>query len=345
MVEDLIPHAQMVVTITNNGYIKRMPLSDYEIQRRGGRGLIGVEAKESDIAKGLLVADTHDYLLFFTDKGRVHWLKVYAVPEAGRYSAGKAIVNLLELGEEKVRAVIPVSKFTEDEFLVFATREGIVKKTALSDYGNPRKGGIIAINLREGDDLMDVKRTDGKQKLLLATRDGMSVRFEESDVRDTGRASSGVIGIRMREGDSLVGMEVAEDGATILTVCEKGFGKRTPATEYRVQARGGLGVINIQATDRNGGVVAIRAVKDSDEIMLVNSDGIIIRVPASEISVIGRNTQGVRIMKVKEGAKVVAMEVIAKDAQSGQPQEPPSPDSCAGAEAPAPESPPAPEQP
>jgi len=319
VVEDLIPHEQDVVTITSRGYIKRLPLSEYETQKRGGRGLIGVEAKEEDFATDILVADTHDYILFFTDKGRVHWLKVYAIPEAGRYSAGKAIVNLLELQSERVAALIPVREFTENDYLVFATKEGVVKKTPLSDYGNPRKGGIIALNLYDGDSLIEVKRTNGKKQLVLATKDGMAVRFEESDVRGTSRASAGVIGIRLSKGDELVSMAVVSgDADTILSVCENGYGKRTEVGEYRLQARGGHGVINIQASERNGSVVAARTVQDTDEIILVSSEGIIIRIPANGVNVIGRNTQGVRLMRQKDGAKVVALDVVPAGVVPGQ---------------------------
>ena len=318
MVEDLIPHEQMVVTITNKGYIKRIALSEYEIQRRGGRGLIGVEAKEEDFATDLIVAGTHDYLLFFTDKGMVHWLKVYMVPEAGRYAAGKAIINLLDIKEEKIRAFIKVTEFTESDYLVFATRNGLVKKTSLAEYSNPRKGGIIALILRDGDGLISVKRTNGSNNLILATRDGMSVRFSEDGVRPVGRASMGVIGIRLSQGDELVGMAVAEESGTLLTVCENGYGKRTEVPEYRLQARGGYGVINIQATERNGKVVAVRSVREDDELMIVNSEGVIIRIPAREISVIGRNTQGVRLMKLAKGVKVVALDHVAKEQPQAQ---------------------------
>ena len=318
MVEDLIPHEQMVVTITNKGYIKRIALSEYEIQRRGGRGLIGVEAKEEDFATDLIVAGTHDYLLFFTDKGMVHWLKVYMVPEAGRYAAGKAIINLLDIKEEKIRAFIKVTEFTESDYLAFATRNGLVKKTSLAEYSNPRKGGIIALILRDGDGLISVKRTNGSNNLILATRDGMSVRFSEDGVRPVGRASMGVIGIRLSQGDELVGMAVAEESGTLLTVCENGYGKRTEVPEYRLQARGGYGVINIQATERNGKVVAVRSVREDDELMIVNSEGVIIRIPAREISVIGRNTQGVRLMKLAKGVKVVALDHVAKEQPQAQ---------------------------
>ena len=318
MVEDLIPHERMVITITNRGYIKRISLSEYEIQRRGGKGLIGVEAKEEDFATNLIIADTHDYLLFFTDKGNVHWLKVYMIPEAGRYAAGKAIVNLLELKDEKVRAFIPMREFKETDYLIFATKKGMVKKTPLVEYSNPRRGGIIAVVLREGDDLIDVKMASKGKDIILATRNGMAIRFSEDEVRPVGRASIGVIGIRLEEGDEVVGMAVAEEGETILTVCENGYGKRTEVSEYRRQGRGGQGVINIQTTERNGKVVAIRSVKDEDELVLVNSDGVIIRIPACDIPVIGRNTQGVRLMRLSEGVKVVALDRVAKEQAPSQ---------------------------
>jgi len=326
LVEDLIPHEKVVVTITNSGYIKRMPLTEYEIQRRGGRGIIGVEAKEADFATDMLVADTHDYLLFFTDKGRVHWLKVYRVPEAGRYSAGKAIVNLLEVQGERVKAFIPVREFSDTEYLIIATKNGTVKKTPLSEYSNPRKGGIIAVTLREGDDLIDVKRTSGNQDVILATREGMAIRFNENDARSIGRTGMGVIGIRLREGDDVVGMAVAEPGEALLTICENGHGKRTEIDDYRQQSRGGIGVINIQATERNGKAVAVRAVKETDELMIVSSSGVIIRIPVRDIPVIGRNTQGVRLMRLEKGQKVAAVASIAHEAREQQ-LEPKNPDS------------------
>ncbi len=321
LVEDLIPHEKVVVTITNSGYIKRMPLAEYEIQKRGGRGIIGVEAKEEDFATDMLIADTHDYLLFFTDKGRVHWLKVYRVPEAGRYAAGKAIVNLLEIQEEKVRAIIPVSEFGEKDYLIIATKNGIVKKTSLAEYSNPRRGGIIAVTLREDDDLIDVKRTTGNQDVILASREGMAIRFNENDARSIGRTGMGVIGMRLRDKDEVVGMAIAEPGETLLTICENGHGKRTSMEEYRQQSRGGLGVINIQVTERNGKTVDVRSVKDDDELMIVNSSGVIIRIPVHGISAIGRNTQGVRLMKLEKGQKVVAVARIAHEAQP--PAQPP----------------------
>jgi len=313
--EDLIPDEQAVLTITKNGYIKRMPLSEYETQKRGGKGITGVRAKEEDIATELLVARTHDYLLFFTDKGRVHWLKVYRVPVAGRYAAGKAIVNLLELGEEKMRAVIKVREFEEDKFLIMATRNGLVKRTQLSAYSHPRRGGIIAVTLKDGDDLIDVKLTDGSKDIVLGSRDGYAIRFAEKEARPIGRTGMGVIGMRLRKGDQVVGMAICELGETLLTVCENGYGKRTPLEDYRRQSRGGMGVINIKTTERNGKVVAVRAVGDEHELMMVNSSGVIIRIPAKSISVIGRSTQGVRLMRLKEGERVAAVARVMEEAE------------------------------
>ena len=325
LVEDLIPHETSVVTITNSGYIKRIPLAEYEIQRRGGRGIIGVEAKEEDFATDMLVADTHDFLLFFTDKGRVHWLKVYRIPEAGRYAAGKAIVNLLEIQGEKICAFIPVREFSGEDYLIIATKNGIVKKTPLSEYSNPRRGGIIAITLKDGDDLIDVKRARSGHDVILASRDGMAIRFSEDEARSIGRTGMGVIGMRLRDGDEVVGMAIAEPGEAILTICENGYGKRTPAEDYRQQARGGLGVINIQASERNGKAVAVRPVKDTDELMIVSSAGVIIRIPVRDISSIGRNTQGVRLMRLEKGQKIAAVARIATEAQKQQPAPPPAP--------------------
>ena len=328
--EELIPRERVVVTITNSGYIKRMPLAEYETQRRGGRGIIGVEAREQDFATDIMIANTHDYLLFFTDKGRVHWLKVYRIPEVGRYAAGRAIVNLLELKDEKVRAFIPVSEFRDDEYLVICTREGVIKRSQLSEYSSPRKGGIIAITMRDGDDLIDARRTGGNQEVILATRNGMAIRFNENDARSIGRTGMGVMGVRLRKGDAVIGMAVVEPEDTLLTICENGYGKRTQVGEYRMQARGGFGVINIQASERNGKVVAIRAVNDSDELMIVSSSGVIIRITVSGISTIGRNTQGVRLMKLAHGEKVAAVARVA----GGAPAEPIPP---ASAEANAPD--------
>jgi len=318
-IEDLIKEEQVVVVLTNSGYAKRVPLGDYRVQGRGGKGVIGVDSKEQDYAKELVVCSTHDYLLYFTDKGRVHWLKAYKLPSTSRYGVGKAIVNLLELEEgERVAAMIPVREFSENQFLVMATRKGVVKRTSLSEYSRPRRGGIIAITLREGDGLIDVKRTEGAQEILLASRNGMAIRFKEEEVREIGRTGQGVKGIELREGDVVVDMMVTGSGKSLLTACEHGYGKRTALDEYRVQGRGGIGLINIQTEGRNGAVVGVKAVNDGDEVMLVSSAGTVIRAPVAGISVIGRNTMGVRLMRVGQGEKVTALaKVVEKEAENG----------------------------
>jgi len=314
-VEDLIADEQVVVTITHSGYIKRTLLSEYKTQRRGGKGVIAAATKEADFVQDMYVAGTHDVMLFFTTQGNVHWLKVYQIPEAGRYSQGKAIVNLLQLkGSDKISASIPVKVFDDSHYLVMATKKGIVKKTVLSAYGNPRQGGIKAINLDDGDNLVNVVMTDGKQKLLMATRSGMAIRFDETDARPIGRASRGVTGINLSENDEVIGMVIALN--TILTVTENGYGKRSDVEEYRLISRGGKGVINIQCSERNGGVVAIMSVGDEDEIMLISKNGIIIRTRCKDISVIGRNTQGLRLMKLEEGDKLVAACRIADNSMN-----------------------------
>ncbi|MFQ6136159.1 MAG: DNA gyrase subunit A [Candidatus Hydrothermarchaeales archaeon] len=313
--EDLIPVEDMVITITNTGYIKRLPADTYRKQRRGGKGIIGMETKEEDFVEDLFVASTHDYMLFFTDRGKVHWLKVYRIPAAGRYARGKAIVNLLKLGEdEKVTTTIPVKEFDESHYLIFATKKGIIKKTALSAYSNPRKTGIIAINLVEGDEVVSVRLTNGEQEVLIGTKKGKAIKFSEKDVRVVGRPARGVRGIKLRKGDRVIGMEIIREDASLLTITENGYGKRTALSGYRTQRRGGQGVINIITSDRNGDAVDIKMVEEEDELMVTSSGGIIIRIPVNAVSIIGRNTQGVRIMKMKEGDKVVAVaRVISED--------------------------------
>ncbi|MFH1286036.1 MAG: DNA gyrase subunit A [Candidatus Micrarchaeota archaeon] len=312
--EDLIKEETVVVTVSRGGYVKRTPLGVYREQRRGGRGVIGTDIKEEDFIKDVLVCSTHDYLLCFTDKGRIHWLKVYRIPVADRYALGKAIVNLLELQQdEKLAALIPLSEFKETEYLIMATEQGVIKRSKLLDYSHPRRGGIIAITLRENDRLIEVKRTSGKQDVIFASKNGMGIRFHEDGVRSIGRTAQGVRGIRLRKGDAVVAMAVAEFGETILTITENGYGKRTMLEDYRVQGRGGMGVINIKTSERNGKVVCVRSVRDDDGIIVINSAGVIIRVPVIGISVIGRNTQGVRIMKLEEKQKVVAVARVAKE--------------------------------
>lgn len=311
-IEALIPDEKVVVTFSAKGYIKRVPLEEYKNQRRGGLGIIGAETVEEDYIEGVTVTTNHKYILFFTDSGRVHWLKTYRIPEGGRYSRGKPIVNLLELGGEKVTAWISVDEFREGESLVMATKKGIVAKKALSDFSRPRKGGIIAITLKEGDRLMDVKRIDGKQALLVGTKEGMAIRFEEADVRETGRSSMGVRGIKLVGSDEVVGLTVC-DKPHILTITENGYGKRTEVGEYRIQGRSGQGIINIKTEGRNGAVVGAKAVEDNDEVIVAISSGKIIRMNASEISIIGRNTMGVRVAKLREGEKVSSFTIMKRE--------------------------------
>ncbi|MDP2749850.1 MAG: DNA gyrase subunit A [Nanoarchaeota archaeon] len=305
--KDLIKKEDVVVTCTHSGYIKRIPLETYKQQKRGGKGIIATETKEEDIVKHLFIASTHDYILFFTTKGKVHWQEVYQVPEGSRQSKGKPVINLFELDkDEMITTIIPVSEFKEDLFLFMATKKGTAKKTALIEYSNPRKGGIKAIELDEGDELVEVLLTDGKKQIIIATAEGMAVKFIESDVRPIGRTGRGVRGISLKDDDYVVGVDLADDSKTLLTVTENGFGKRTPLEDYRLINRGGVGVINIKTSDRNGRVVAVKEVSEEDELFLISKNGIIIRTPVKDISIIGRNTQGVTLMKLEEGDKVVA---------------------------------------
>jgi DNA gyrase subunit A len=312
--EDLVEEEDMVVTITHSGYIKRLPVTTYKQQRRGGKGVIATTTREEDFVRDLFIANTHSYLLFFTNKGKVYWLKVYYIPEASRQAKGKAIVNLLNLdSDEKVTAFIPVKKFDNERFLIMGTKKGITKKTKLIAYSNPRRGGIIAITLDKDDSLINVKLTDGTKQIILATKNGAAVRFKEEDVRATGRSAQGVRGIRLKDNDEVIGMVVADDQKTLLTVTENGYGKRTRVIDYRLISRGGLGVRNIICSERNGKVVSINSVSDNDDIMFISQRGIVIRVPVSDISVIGRATQGFRLMRLVEGDKVVATTKIVKE--------------------------------
>jgi DNA gyrase subunit A len=313
-VEDLIAEEDMVVTISHDGYIKRNPISLYRAQRRGGKGLTGVRPKEEDFVELLFVASSHDYFLFFTNKGRVYWKKVHEIPEGGRMSRGKAIVNLLELQRgEKVATTLAVRDFSEGKYVVMATKEGLVKKTELTAYSNPRSGGIVAIKINEEDELIGVRVSSGVQDIFLTTRQGKSIRFKESEIREMGRAAAGNIGIRMEPGDEVVGMEVLDEGATILTVTENGYGKRTRTEEYRIQGRGGKGILTIKTTERNGPVVYAYQVTDQDQLMIIAEQGKIIRLRAADISVIGRNTQGVKLIELEEGEKVVAVAKVIED--------------------------------
>ncbi|MBC7085050.1 MAG: DNA gyrase subunit A [Methanomethylovorans sp.] len=312
--EDLIPQEDVVVTITNSGYIKRLPVNTYSQQRRGGKGVIGMETKEEDFVENIFVASTHDYILFFTNKGRAHWQKVYEIPEGSRQSRGKAIINLLELGDgEYVTTMIPVKEFSADKYLFMATQSGIVKKSRLSDFSNPRKAGIIAINLPDDDELVNVALTDGSKDVVLVSKHGKAIRFSENDVRPMGRNAYGVHGIKLEQGDKVVSLDVVDENASLLTITENGFGKRTEFAEYRTLHRGGKGVITIATSLRNGSVVNVKAVREEDEVMITTSDGIIIRVPVKDIRVQGRNTQGVKIMDVHQGDKVVGVARIESE--------------------------------
>ena len=306
--EDLIAEEDMVVTISHQGYIKRNPISLYRAQRRGGKGMTGVKPKAEDFVEHLFVASSHDYFLFFTNKGRVHWKKVHEIPEAGRMSRGKAIVNLLQLKRgERVATTLSMKGFEQGKYVVMASRKGLVKKTTLESYSHPRSGGIVALKIREEDELIAVRVSSGENDIFLTTRQGKSIRFKETDLRDMGRVAAGNIGIRMEPGDEVVGMEVIKEGATILTVTENGYGKRTRTEEYRAQARGGKGILTIKASERNGPVVYSYRVSDQDELMIITGHGKIIRLRVADISIIGRNTQGVRLIQLGEGEKVVGV--------------------------------------
>lgn len=315
-VEDLIPDEPVVITMTHSGYVKRVPIEYYKVQNRGGRGIMASDLKEEDYIEDVFVAKTHSYLLIITNKGTLHWMKAYKIPDATRQSMGKAIVNLLELeADEKVNAIIPVREFDDKHYLVMATKNGTIKKTNLIEFGNPRRGGIMAINIDSdnGDRLINVRMTDGTKNILVATRNGQAALFDEQDVRPTGRQSQGVRGIKLEKGDEVIGMIIVDPDKQILTLTENGYGKRTPSAEYRLISRGGKGVRNILCSERNGKVVAVVAVKDDDEVMLISRKGILIRTECSQISEVGRSTQGVRLMKLSSGDKAVSMTKIMKE--------------------------------
>ncbi len=324
-IEDLIVEEDMVITVSRGGYIKRSPLSLYRAQRRGGKGRIGATTKEEDVVEHLFVASTHAYVLAFTSRGRMHWIKVYEVPQLGPATRGKAIVNLLNLDpNERVVALASTKDFPEDQYLVFATKQGLVKKTALSAYSNVRSGGIIAINIEAGDELLSVRVTDGKRQIFIGTHLGQGIRFAETDVRPTGRDTTGVWGIDLKkEGDYVVEMDVVEEHGHLLTVTEKGYGKRSEASEYRFQSRGGSGVINIKVTEKNGPVAGIKSVTDADQLLLITQSGMLIRIKVKDIRETGRAAQGVRLINLDEGDRVVAVAKLAEpDENDEEPQAP-----------------------
>lgn len=312
-IEDLIAEEDAAITVSNTGYIKRTAVSNYRTQRRGGLGRKGMSMREEDFVAHLFIASTHAYILIFSDKGRVYWLKVYEIPDVGPDGKGKAIVNLVSmLPDEKIAALLTVKEFEEGKFVVMGTRRGVVKKTELTAFRNPRTAGIIAMGVEEGDAVIAVQVSTGQDDVFIGTRDGMAIRFHEEDVRPTGRGAFGVRGITLREDDAVVAMEVVAPGGTLLTVSERGYGKRTDLDEYRVQSRGGLGIINIHTSDRNGRVVGIAYVGDDDELMLITQQGKVLRMVTRDVRTIGRATQGVRLIGVEEDDRVVSIARLAE---------------------------------
>lgn len=314
-VEDLIKEEQSVITLTHFGYIKRMPVDTYKSQKRGGKGITGIATREEDFVKQIFTASTHDLILFFSNKGKLYRLKGYEIPEAGRTAKGTAIVNLLSLDPgEKISAVIPINNFSEGKYLLMGTKSGLIKKTALTEYNSARKTGLLAITLKDDDELIDVRLTDGEDNVVLVTKKGMSITFDEKDVRPVGRTAQGVIGIRLDEEDSVIGMESIVSGikGTLLAITENGFGKRTELDEYRVQNRGGRGVITYKITPKTGDIVGIRIATDEEDVMLITDNGTVIRLNVKDISILGRATQGVTLMRTNEG-KVVSIEKISAD--------------------------------
>jgi len=321
--EDLIPEEDVIITITHSGYIKRLPVNTYRSQKRGGRGVIGMDTKEDDFVEHLFVSNTHDYILFFTNKGKAYRLKGYEVPELSRVARGTPVINLIQIEPgEKINAVIPVKSFDPNLYLFFATKNGIVKKTPLEDYANIRKVGLIAIHLREDDDLIGVKLTDGKQEIIMGTQQGLSIRFSETDVRSMGRSATGVKGIQLSEGDEVVGMDLVTPNDSVLIVTSKGYGKRTPTSEYRLQTRGGKGIKTINVTEKKGKVVGLKVVSDEDDLMIITGLGTIIRTSIDGISMMGRNTQGVRLINIREDDEVSSVAKVEKHSEeNGQDEE------------------------
>lgn len=310
--EDFIEEHEVAVTITHYGYVKRLPADTYKSQRRGGKGITGLQTREDDFVEHLFITSTHNYILFFTNKGKMYKLKTYEIPEAGRQAKGTALVNLLQLDpDEKVSAIINIRDFQDGKYLIFMTKHGLVKKTELQEYETSRNTGLTAITLLEHDELISVKLTRGTTELISVTREGMSIRFDENDVRSMGRGTQGVKGITLDKDDSVIGMDIIEENADLLVISENGFGKRTPLGEYRIQSRGGKGILTSKITTRTGSLVGMKVVKENDEIMLINTSGIIIRTNVNEISELGRSTQGVKVMRVDENDTIVSIAKIS----------------------------------
>jgi DNA gyrase subunit A len=313
-IEDMIAEEDMVITISHFGFIKRFPVSGYRRQIRGGTGHSGVSTKEEDFIEHLFIASTHHYVLIFTDKGKCYWLKVYEIPQAGKGSKGRAIINLLNIEKgEQVTAIVNVKDFDDTHFLIMATKKGLVKKTVLCAFGNPRKGGINAINIREGDDLIDVKLTDGNQEIVLGTYFGKAIRFHESDVRDMGRQATGVAGINLAKNDFVVGMVTVRKESTVLVVTEKGYGKRTPIKDYRITRRGGKGIVTVNTTERVGKMISIKEVIEDDDVMIITTKGNVIRQAVKQIRESGRATQGIRLIRLTANDQIADVARIVKD--------------------------------
>ena len=317
--EDLIKEEQCVVALTHFGYIKRMPIDTYRSQRRGGKGITGIATRENDFVKQIFTASTHDMILFFTNKGKLYKLRGYELPEAGRTAKGTAIVNLLSLDSgEKVSAVIPIQNFADGKYLLMATKNGLIKKTALKEYDTTRKTGLQGITLKDEDELIGVRLTDGEDDVVLVTKNGLCITFDEKDVRPIGRVAQGVIGIRLDNDDEVIGMESVIVGgkATLLAITENGFGKRTELEEYRVQKRGGRGVITYKITPKTGKIVGVRIATEEDDVMLITDTGTIIRINVKDVSILGRSTQGVTLMRTNDGGKVVSIETLTPDIEN-----------------------------
>ncbi len=319
--EDIIAEEDVVVTISHRGFIKRFPVSGYRKQARGGKGVTGAGTKDDDFIEHMFIASTHQYILFFTDKGKCYWLKVHALPEGGRATRGRSILNLIQKDkDEEITAFVAVKEFREDNYLIMVTEKGTVKKTVLSAYGNVRKGGINAINLVKGDRLIEVKMTDGKNDIVIGTRNGFAIRFNEKDVREMGRTATGVRGVKLSKDDKVVGLLVIKRQGTILVVTEKGYGKRSDINDYRITHRGGKGVYTVKANDRNGKMIAMMEVVDNDELVIISSHGMVIRQNMKDIRVMGRNTQGVRVIRLKEGDSIADIaKVLSEDNEDNIP--------------------------
>jgi DNA gyrase subunit A len=320
--EDLIPREDVVITITHTGYIKRLPVTTYRNQKRGGRGVVGMDTKDNDFVEHLFVTNTHHYLMFFTNKGKVYRLKAYEIPDLSRTARGTPIINLIQIEQgETVNAVIPVESFETEQYLFFATKQGVVKKTPIDDYSNIRKGGLIAINLREDDDLIGVKLTDGNQGIIMGTKLGMSIHFPESDVRSMGRSATGVKGIHLDDEDAVIDMDVVHEDNSVLIVTSKGFGKRTPVSEYRIQSRGGKGIKTLNVTEKNGPIVGLKVVQEDEDLMIISASGTVIRTSMAGISVMGRNTQGVRLINIREDDEVGTLARVQKSEEQNESEE------------------------